>query len=70
MPNKKNIKNNAEVYGYTYSDFSEDQDEKKITIGYIFMIGGTPISCIQRKQCIVALSTYEVDYVAISYAAC
>lgn len=37
MQNKKNMKNNAEMYCYTNSDFSGDRDEKKSIAGYIFM---------------------------------
>ncbi|XP_050909768.1 secreted RxLR effector protein 161-like [Lathyrus oleraceus] len=60
----------VEVYGYTNSYFSGDQDEKKSTTGYIFMIEGASISWSSRKQNIVALSSCEVEYVAASYASC
>ena len=70
MPKKKKNGSDAEVYGYTDSDFSGDQDEKKSTAGHIFMIEGAPISWSSRKQSIVALSSCEAEYVAASYAAC
>lgn len=41
---RKNTGSSAEVHGYTDSDFSGDQDERKSIVGYIFMIEGTPIS--------------------------
>lgn len=44
MPRQKNTNTNAEVYGYTDSNFSGDQDEKKIIVGYIFIIEDTSIS--------------------------
>lgn len=57
-------------HGYTNSDFSGDQDEKKSTADYIFMIGGAPISWSSRKKSIVDFSSCEVEYVSTSYAAC
>lgn len=57
MPMRKNTNTYVEVHDYTDSDFSGDQDEKKSIAGYIFMIGGAPISWSSRKQSIVALST-------------
>lgn len=44
MPRKKNTNPDVEVHGYTNSDFSGDQDEKKSIVGYIFMIKCAPIS--------------------------
>ena len=70
LPKKSKNNTYVEVHGYTDSDFSGDQDEKKSTAGYIFMIEGAPISWSSRKQSIVALSSCEAEYVAASYAAC
>ena len=70
LPKKSKNRINVEVQGYTDSDFSGDQDEKKSTTGYIFMIEGAPISWSLRKQSIMALSSCEVEYVTTSYAAC
>ncbi|XP_050916791.1 secreted RxLR effector protein 161-like [Lathyrus oleraceus] len=63
MSRKTKTNTDAKVYGYTDSDFSGDQDEKKSIAGYIFMIEGTPISQSSRKQSIVVLSSCEVEYV-------
>ncbi|XP_058765878.1 secreted RxLR effector protein 161-like [Vicia villosa] len=70
MPRQKKTITHAEVHGYTYSNFNGDQDKNKNIAGYIFMIGGTPISWSSRKKSIVALSSCEVEYVVASYAAC
>ena len=70
LPRKSKGNTEIEVHGYTDSDFSGDQDEKKSTAGYIFMIEGAPISWSSKKQSIVALSSCEAEYVAASYAAC
>lgn len=66
----KIINKNVEVYGYTNFDFSGDQDDRKSNAGYIFMIGGAPISWSSRKQGIVTLSYCEAEYVAASYVTC
>lgn len=63
-------KNNAKVCGYTDSDFSVDQDEKKIMAWYIFMFENAPISWIYRNQSIIALPSCDTKYVDASYAAC
>jgi hypothetical protein len=70
LPKKSKSNTSVEVHGYTDSDFSGDQDEKKSTAGYIFMIEGASISWSSKKQSIVALSSCEAEYVAASYAAC
>ncbi|XP_058766193.1 secreted RxLR effector protein 161-like [Vicia villosa] len=59
----------AEVYGYTDSNFNGDQDEKKSTAYYIIMIECASISWSSRKQSIVDLSSCEAKYVVASYAA-
>lgn len=67
---QKNISTKEEVHGYTNSDLSGYQDEKKCSVCYLFMIGIAPISWSSRKKNIVALSSYEDEYVVASYAAC
>lgn len=70
MLRKKKTNTNAEVYGYTYSNFNGDQDEKKSISGYIFMIEDDPISWSSRKQSSMALLSCETEYVLASYVAC
>ncbi|XP_050878727.1 secreted RxLR effector protein 161-like [Lathyrus oleraceus] len=70
MSRKKKTSVDAEVYCYTDSDFSGDQDMKKSNVCYIFMIVGAPISWSSGKQGIVALSSCEAKYVTASYATC
>jgi hypothetical protein len=41
-----------------------DKDSRRSTIGYVFTIGGTIISCISKLQKVLALSTTEAEYVA------
>ncbi|WJX39555.1 DNA helicase [Trifolium repens] len=70
IPNKKNSSKKLEAYGYSDLDWGGDQDDRKSTAGYLFMIGNAPISWCSKKQGIVALSSCEAEYVAASFAAC
>ncbi|KAK2365584.1 putative mitochondrial protein [Trifolium repens] len=70
IPNQKNSSKKLEAYGYSDSDWGGDQDDRKSTAGYLFMIGNAPISWCSKKQGIVALSSCEAEYVAASFAAC
>lgn len=67
MSRKMKVNTNAEVYGYTNSNFNGHQDEKKSIAGYIFMIEGTPISWGSRKQSIMDFSSCEGEYITASY---
>ena len=45
-----------------------DKYSRRITIGYVFIVGGTTISWISKLQKVVSLSTSEVEYVASTKA--
>ncbi|XP_058734076.1 secreted RxLR effector protein 161-like [Vicia villosa] len=68
MSRQKKTSLDAEVYGYNDSDFSGDQDEKKSTAGYIFIIEGALISWSSRKQRIMVFSSCEAKHIVASYA--
>ncbi|RDX70119.1 hypothetical protein CR513_50672, partial [Mucuna pruriens] len=57
------------LIGFTYSDYIGDQDDRKSTSGYIFMIGSGAVSCSSKKQPIVTLSTTEVEFVVATSCA-
>jgi len=59
----------AEITGYSDADWAGDVGDRKSTSGYVFLLGGAAISWRSSKQTCVALSTAEVDYVALSAAA-
>ena len=42
---------------------------RKSTSGYIFKLGGGPVSWCSKKQSCVALSTSEAEYIALTSAA-
>ena len=54
---------------YSDADWAGDVGDRKSTSGYVFSIAGGPVSWRSRKQDTVALSTTEVEYVALSSAA-
>lgn len=52
------------------NDYTRDQDDKKNTSRYIFMMGSGIILLSLKKQPIISLSTIEVKFVAETYLAC
>lgn len=50
-------------FGYTNSDFTSDQDSRKSTSGYVFILGGVAVNWISVKKKCIADSTTEVEYV-------
>ncbi len=54
--------------GFSDSDWAGDEQDRKSTSGYVFFIGGAPVSWATQKQKSVALSTAEAEYMALSAA--
>ena len=52
--------------GFVDADSAGDIDSKKSTIGFVFTLGGIAISWDSNLQKIVALSTTEAKYVALT----
>ena len=50
------------------SDFAADLDKRRSLTGYVFTIGGCAVSWRTTLQPVVALSTTEVQYMAIAKA--
>lgn len=59
----------SECCGYSDADWAGDLDDRKSTSGYVFQVGGAPVSWRSCKQSSVALSTAEAEYIALSSAA-
>ena len=57
------------LIGYSDADWAGDQNDRKSTSGYLFVMNGAAVSWKSRKQTCVALSTAEAEYVALSGAA-
>ena len=61
--------NDLILSGYVDADLAgSDLDRRRSTTGYVFTYGGSAISWLSRLQKVVALSTTEAEYVAITEA--
>ncbi|KAL1218311.1 Retrovirus-related Pol polyprotein from transposon TNT 1-94 [Cardamine amara subsp. amara] len=58
------------LVGYVDSDYAGDEDDRRSTSGYTFMIGNGAVSWASKKQSIVTLSTTEAEFVAAANGAC
>jgi len=56
------------VQSYSDANFAADEDRKSIS-GYVFTLAGSPISWQAKKQSMIALSTAEAEYAALTQAA-
>ena len=56
------------LVGYSDADFAGDVDQRKSTSGYLFILGGGPISWKSQRQRTVTLSTTEAEYAALTEA--
>ena len=54
----------GELIGYSDSDFAGDFHDQKSTSGHIFLFGGMGVSWSSQKQSVVALSSFEAEYIA------
>ena len=58
----------ADIASYTDSDWGADRDDRKSIGAYVFRIGDAAISWKTKKQSSVALSSVEVEYMAMCQA--
>ncbi|CAO2827530.1 unnamed protein product [Amaranthus hypochondriacus] len=61
-------KGELKIQGYVDADFGGEVDNRKSTTGYVFTVGNTAVSWMSQLQKIVALSTTEAEYVAVTEA--
>ncbi|KAE8705387.1 hypothetical protein F3Y22_tig00110429pilonHSYRG00978 [Hibiscus syriacus] len=54
--------------GYVDTDLAKNVDIRRSTTGYVYTLGGTAVSWVSQLQKIVALSTTEAKYVAVTEA--
>ncbi|XP_039169257.1 secreted RxLR effector protein 161-like [Eucalyptus grandis] len=60
----------SDLFRFTDSDYTGDVDDRKITSGYVFMLGSGAVSWSSKKQSIVTLSTTEAEFVATTSCGC
>jgi ribonuclease HI len=58
----------TELEGYVDSDWAGDPETRRSTSGFIFKLGTASVSWKSGKQPIVACSTTEAEYIALSEA--
>lgn len=61
-------KEKSYVCGFIDSDYARDQNDRKSTSGYLFMLGTTTVSWSSKKQAIVTSSTTKAKFVAAACA--
>ncbi|CAL2258078.1 unnamed protein product [Prunus armeniaca] len=61
---------NDELIGHIDSDYAGDQDGRKSTLGYLFILSSGDVSWSSKKQPVVTLSTTEAKFIAASSSAC
>ena len=58
----------CDIVGFSDSDWAGNLDDRKSISGNLFVYGGGAISWLSKKQPVIALSTSEAEYIALSYA--
>ncbi len=57
-----------ELVGYSDADWAGDLNDRHSTTGNLFMMAGGVLTWLSKKQPVVALSTVEAEYIAVSSA--
>ncbi|KAF3635040.1 Ubiquitin carboxyl-terminal hydrolase family protein [Capsicum annuum] len=60
----------ADLIGFTDSDYAGDQDGRKSTSGYVFMLGAGAVLWSSKTQTVVTLLSTEAEFVAATACAC
>ena len=63
---EKDEKNSLELVAYVDADFAGDVHDRKSTTGYFVFLGKGLVSWSSRKQKVVAQSTCEAEFLALS----
>ena len=58
------------LVAYTDSDYVGDLEERKSTLGYVFLLSSGAVSWSSRKQPVVSLSTTKAEFIAAASCAC
>ena len=61
---------NEELVAYTDSDYAGDLDDRRNTLGYVFMLSSGAVSWSSKKQHVVSLSTTATEFIAATSCSC
>ena len=64
------VSNDFHLVGYSDIDWGEDLEDWKNIIRFTFYLDDTTFTWVSKKQPMVALSTYEAEYVVASSCVC
>ena len=59
-----------EFVAYTDSDYAGDLEDKKSTLGCVFLLSSGVVSWTYKKQPVVSLSTTDAKFIAVASCAC
>ena len=59
----------TKLQGYCNADYTGNIDDRRSISGYIFFLGGGPVTWNSTKQRCISTSTAEAEYIALTDAA-
>jgi hypothetical protein len=59
-----------ELIGFTDNDYAGSVEDRRSTLGYIFMLSGVAVTWSSRKQLIVTLSTTKAEFITAAGSSC
>ena len=57
-----------DILGHIDADWGGDIDSKRSTSGYVFTLFGVALRWMSRRQSVIALSSTEAEYMALTHA--
>ncbi|KAL0440222.1 UNVERIFIED_CONTAM: Retrovirus-related Pol polyprotein from transposon TNT 1-94 [Sesamum latifolium] len=70
LPDMKFAEIIDKLVAYIDSDYARDVEDKKSTLGYVFLLISGAVSWSSRKQPIVSLSTTKAEFIAVASCVC
>ena len=58
-----------DIVGHVDADSGGDIDSRRSTSGYVFTLFGAALSWMSKRQSVIALSSTEAEYMALTHAA-